>query len=99
MLQGAVTHSAFTSHVLDRFLSEPRLASEVSSATNAGAMNAVMRAPGLAQGNLDGARRALARFRRHTDSRCGDRAAPVAAKKTYCATVRPSRSQERKRRP
>jgi NTE family protein len=61
-LQGGGMHGAFTWGVLDRLLEDGRLAIEGVSATSAGAMNAVVLAYGMLQGNEAGARQALHDF-------------------------------------
>jgi NTE family protein len=61
-LQGGGMHGAFTWGVLDRLLEDGRLAIEGVSATSAGAMNAVVLAYGMLQGEEAGARQALHDF-------------------------------------
>src|SRR6476620_5133922 len=61
-LQGGGAHGAFTWGVLDCLLNEPRLELEGISATSAGAINAVVLAPGLTVGGRAGAASALADF-------------------------------------
>ncbi|HYN76973.1 MAG TPA: patatin-like phospholipase family protein [Lamprocystis sp. (in: g-proteobacteria)] len=61
-LQGGGAHGAFTWGVLDRLLSEERIAIEGISGTSAGAMNAVVVADGLVAGGREAARAALTRF-------------------------------------
>lgn len=61
-LQGGGAHGAFTWGVLDRLLDETSLALVGLSGTSAGAMNAVVLASGLLEGDRQGARRALHRF-------------------------------------
>ena len=61
-LQGGGAHGALTWGVLDRLLSDDRLALSALSGTSAGAMNAVVVADGLQRGGRDGAREALEAF-------------------------------------
>ncbi|MEM6489706.1 MAG: patatin-like phospholipase family protein [Pseudomonadota bacterium] len=61
-LQGGGSHGAFTWGVLDRILEEDRLWIDAISGTSAGAMNAVVAAQGMYDGQAEGARRALHDF-------------------------------------
>ncbi|MBY0355027.1 MAG: patatin-like phospholipase family protein [Rickettsiales bacterium] len=61
-LQGGGSHGAFAWGVLDYLLEDGRLDIEGISATSAGAMNAVVLAQGLLEGNKEHAREALERF-------------------------------------
>lgn len=61
-LQGGGSHGAFTWGVLDRLLEDDRLQIEAVTGASAGAMNAVVLADGLANGDRSEARRALAAF-------------------------------------
>ena len=61
-LQGGGAHGAFTWGVLDRLLEDDRLWIEAISGTSAGAMNAVVAAQGMYDGQAEGARRALHDF-------------------------------------
>ncbi|MEO0760985.1 MAG: patatin-like phospholipase family protein, partial [Pseudomonadota bacterium] len=61
-LQGGGSHGAFTWGVLDRIFEEDRLWIEAISGTSAGAMNAVVAAQGMYDGQAQGARRALHQF-------------------------------------
>jgi NTE family protein len=61
-LQGGGAHGAFTWGVLDRLLEESWIEIAGVSGTSAGAMNAVVLASGLADGDRDEARRALRAF-------------------------------------
>ncbi len=61
-LQGGGSHGAFTWGVLDRLLEEPQLQIEGISGTSAGAMNAVVLAPGYLRDGAAGARAALQDF-------------------------------------
>ncbi|MEM9763877.1 MAG: patatin-like phospholipase family protein [Pseudomonadota bacterium] len=58
-LQGGGSHGAFTWGVLDRIFEEDRLWIEAISGTSAGAMNAVVAAQGMYDGQAEGARQAL----------------------------------------
>ncbi|MCW5749877.1 MAG: patatin-like phospholipase family protein [Alphaproteobacteria bacterium] len=75
-LQGGGAHGAFTWGVLDRLLSDERIAIDGLSGTSAGAMNAALVVDGWARGGRDGAREALDTFWR----RIGDagRFSPLA---------------------
>ena len=61
-LQGGGAHGAFTWGVLDRLLEDDRLRIEAISGTSAGAMNAVVVADGIMEGDHEGARACLRRF-------------------------------------
>ena len=61
-LQGGGAHGAFTWGVLDRLLTDGRVAVDGISGASAGAVNAVMLADGLARGGPQEARRRLAEF-------------------------------------
>ncbi|MEO1328846.1 MAG: patatin-like phospholipase family protein [Pseudomonadota bacterium] len=61
-LQGGGAHGAFTWGVLDRLFEDDRLWIEAISGTSAGAMNAVVAAQGMCDGQADGARAALRAF-------------------------------------
>lgn len=61
-LQGGGAHGAFTWGVLDRLFEDDRLWIEAISGTSAGAMNAVVAAQGMYEGQAEGAREALACF-------------------------------------
>nr|WP_299242045.1 patatin-like phospholipase family protein [uncultured Halomonas sp.] len=61
-LQGGGAHGAFTWGVLDYLLESPRVRIEGISGTSAGAMNAVITADGLLEGDEDHARQALESF-------------------------------------
>ena len=61
-LQGGGAHGAFTWGVLDQLLEDGRIGFEGVSGTSAGAMNAVVLAHGLINGDRDGARAALEKF-------------------------------------
>ena len=61
-LQGGGSHGAFTWGVLDRIFEEDRIWIEAISGTSAGAMNAVVAAQGMFEGQAEGARRALHDF-------------------------------------
>ncbi len=74
-LQGGGAHGAFTWGVLDRLLTEDRIAIEGISGTSAGAMNAVVVADGLVSGGREAAREALARFWRAVSD--AGRASPI----------------------
>ncbi|MEM6676410.1 MAG: patatin-like phospholipase family protein [Pseudomonadota bacterium] len=58
-LQGGGSHGAFTWGVLDRIFEEDRIWIEAISGTSAGAMNAVVAAQGMYDGQAEGARQAL----------------------------------------
>nr|WP_298413016.1 patatin-like phospholipase family protein [uncultured Halomonas sp.] len=61
-LQGGGAHGAFTWGVLDYLLESPRVRIEGISGTSAGAMNAVITADGLLEGDEDHARQELENF-------------------------------------
>jgi NTE family protein len=61
-LQGGGSHGAFAWGALDRILEDGRLDIEAVSATSAGAMNAVVLADALTDGNRDHARERLSAF-------------------------------------
>ena len=61
-LQGGGSHGAFTWGVLDELLADERIEVEGISGTSAGAMNAVLVADGLADGNREHAREKLHEF-------------------------------------
>ncbi len=61
-LQGGGSHGAFTWGVLDELLADDRVEIEGISGTSAGAMNAVVVADGLAEGDRDHARNKLHAF-------------------------------------
>ncbi|MEM1421969.1 MAG: patatin-like phospholipase family protein [Pseudomonadota bacterium] len=61
-LQGGGAHGAFTWGVLDRLFEDDRLWIEAISGTSAGAMNAVVAAQGMYEGQAEGARHALHEF-------------------------------------
>lgn len=61
-LQGGGSHGAFTWGVLDRIFEDDRLWIEAISGTSAGAMNAVVAAQGMYDGQAEGAREALHNF-------------------------------------
>lgn len=61
-LQGGGSHGALTWGVLERLLQEPRLRIRAISGTSAGAMNAVMLAQGLAEGEAPHASAVLAQY-------------------------------------
>ncbi len=61
-LQGGGSHGALTWGVLDRLLEDDRVAIPAVSGTSAGAMNAVVMADGLLNGDRDEARQALHDF-------------------------------------
>ena len=61
-LQGGGAHGAFTWGVLDRLFEDDRLWIEAISGTSAGAMNAVVAAQGMYDGQAPGARAALRDF-------------------------------------
>lgn len=61
-LQGGGAHGAFTWGVLDYLLESPRVRIEGISGTSAGAMNAVITADGLLEGDEDNARQELENF-------------------------------------
>lgn len=61
-LQGGGSHGAFTWGVLDRLLEDERVHFEAVTGASAGAMNAVVLADGLSNGDRDEARQALATF-------------------------------------
>ncbi len=61
-LQGGGSHGAFTWGVLDRLFEDDRLWIEAISGTSAGAMNAVVAAQGMYEGQAEGARAALEKF-------------------------------------
>jgi NTE family protein len=61
-LQGGGSHGAFTWGVLDRLLEDGRIWIEAISGTSAGAMNAVVVAQGMYDGQAEGGRTALRRF-------------------------------------
>jgi len=61
-LQGGGAHGAFTWGVLDRLLEDPRIRIEAISGTSAGAMNAVIVAAGLMEGDEPAARESLEHF-------------------------------------
>ncbi len=61
-LQGGGAHGAFTWGVLDRLADEPGLDVKATTATSAGATNAVAFAAGLAEGGSDGAKATLERY-------------------------------------
>ncbi len=61
-LQGGGAHGAFTWGVLDRLFEDDRIWIEAISGTSAGAMNAVVAAQGMYEGQAPGARRRLAEF-------------------------------------
>ncbi len=61
-LQGGGAHGAFTWGVLDRLFEDDRLWIEAISGTSAGAMNAVVAAQGMYEGQAPGARAALQKF-------------------------------------
>jgi len=72
-LQGGAAHGAFVWGVLDRLLEEERLAIEGVSGTSAGAINAVLLAYGLIDGDRGAARALLARFWKRISEACEDR--------------------------
>lgn len=61
-LQGGGSHGAFSWGVLDRLLEDKRIAIEGITGASAGAMNAVVLADGLAEGDKEQARDNLRRF-------------------------------------
>ncbi|MEM8798135.1 MAG: patatin-like phospholipase family protein, partial [Pseudomonadota bacterium] len=61
-LQGGGAHGAFTWGILDRMFEDDRLWIEAISGTSAGAVNAVVAAQGMYDGQAPEARRALRRF-------------------------------------
>ncbi|MEM9144985.1 MAG: patatin-like phospholipase family protein [Pseudomonadota bacterium] len=61
-LQGGGSHGAFTWGVLDRLFEDDRIWIEAISGTSAGAMNAVVAAQGMYEGQAEGARTRLAEF-------------------------------------
>lgn len=61
-LQGGGSHGAFTWGVLDKLLEDGRIWIEAISGTSAGAMNAVVVAQGMYEGQAEGGRRALRKF-------------------------------------
>ena len=61
-LQGGAAHGAFVWGVLDRLIEDERLEIEGVSGTSAGAINAVLLAYGLIDGDRDAARALLAQF-------------------------------------
>jgi len=61
-LQGGGAHGAFTWGVLDKLFEEDRIWIEAISGTSAGAMNAVVAAQGMYEGQAEGARDHLERF-------------------------------------
>ncbi len=61
-LQGGGAHGAFTWGVLDRLFEDDRIWIEAISGTSAGAMNAVVAAQGMYEGQAEGARARLAEF-------------------------------------
>jgi len=61
-LQGGGAHGAFTWGVLDRLFEDDRIWIEAISGTSAGAMNAVVAAQGMYDGQAPGAREALHAF-------------------------------------
>jgi NTE family protein len=61
-LQGGGAHGAFTWGALDAMLADGRIDIEAISATSAGAMNAVVLADALSEGDRDNARKRLAAF-------------------------------------
>jgi NTE family protein len=61
-LQGGGSFGAFTWGVLDRLVEEPELHFDTISGASAGAVNAVLLASGLAEGDRDAAKEKLARF-------------------------------------
>jgi len=61
-LQGGGSHGAFTWGVLDRLFEDDRIWIEAISGTSAGAMNAVVAAQGMYEGQAEGARKRLADF-------------------------------------
>ncbi|MGF1445637.1 MAG: patatin-like phospholipase family protein [Pikeienuella sp.] len=61
-LQGGGAHGAFTWGVLDRLFEDDRIWIEAISGTSAGAMNAVVAAQGMYEGQAAGARTRLAEF-------------------------------------
>ncbi|HZP86972.1 MAG TPA: patatin-like phospholipase family protein [Burkholderiales bacterium] len=75
-LQGGGAHGAFAWGVLDALLEDGRLDIEAVSATSAGAMNAVVLADALTQGDADHARERLAAFWRAIAD-AGERYNPV----------------------
>ena len=72
-LQGGAAHGAFVWGVLDRLLEEERLTIEGVSGTSSGAINAVLLAFGLIDGNRADARALLARFWRRISEESEDR--------------------------
>ena len=64
-LQGGGAHGAYSWGVLDRLLEHPQIEVDAISGTSAGAMNAAVLAPGLAEGGNAGARERLTDFWRH----------------------------------
>lgn len=61
-LQGGGSHGAFSWGVLDRLLADDRLRIDAVTGASAGAMNAVVLADGLCNGDRDEAREALRKF-------------------------------------
>lgn len=61
-LQGGGSHGAFTWGVLDRLLEDGRFEISAISGTSAGALNGAVLVTGMAAGDADGARTALAGF-------------------------------------
>lgn len=61
-LQGGGAHGAFTWGILDRMFEDDRLWIEAISGTSAGAVNAVVSAQGMYDGQAAGARAALSKF-------------------------------------
>lgn len=61
-LQGGGSHGAFTWGILDRMFEDDRLWIEAISGTSAGAVNAIVAAQGMYEGQAPAAREALKRF-------------------------------------
>ncbi|MEL6775181.1 MAG: patatin-like phospholipase family protein [Pseudomonadota bacterium] len=74
-LQGGGSHGAFTWGVLDRIFEEDRIWIEAISGTSAGAMNAVVAAQGMYDGQAEGARKQMHDFWRAV-SKAGE-ASPI----------------------
>lgn len=74
-LQGGGAHGAFTWGVLDRLFEDDRIWIEAISGTSAGAMNAIVAAQGMYEGQAEGARAHLARYWRRVSE--AGRASPI----------------------
>ena len=87
-LQGGGAHGAFAWGAIDTILADGRLDIEAISATSAGAMNAVVLADALTDGDRDHARERLAAFW-HAIAKAGEMYSPVKPMKDWTGRTLP----------